>query len=159
MTELLRRLHLDAMNIEYAIGDDQGVASSLLQQSVALDVERVRFGVPDDLVYAHLASSWINTRKVALEGNQKDVLAVDAGWVDGRIEGNRQTCLEAESVQGIDGVQVVAIRDLYAAIGMRRVHPPSGVLSRVRDREQVARKRPPVRLRQIKSGHNTRWSF
>src|SRR4030095_13593082 len=159
MTELLGCLHLDAVAAEYALGDDDGIATSLVEQSVGLDVERIRFGVPDHLVYAHLVSSRIRARKVALESNQKDVLAVDAGRIDGRIEGNRDACLQPEPVQSINDVQVLAVRDLYAAIRIRQVHPPSGVLVCVRNREQVARERAGVPPREVESRHNTRRVF
>src|SRR5262245_18116618 len=128
MAELRGCLHLDAVAAEYALGDNDGVATSLVEQSVGLDVERVRFGVPDHLVHAHLVSSSIRARKVALESNQKNVLAVDAGRIDGRIEGNRDACLQPEPVQGINNVQVLAVRDPYTAIGIRQVHAPSRVL-------------------------------
>ena len=153
--EAIRALVEAIVAVEYAVGDDDGVATSLLEQSVALDVERVRFGVPDDLVHSHLVASRIRARKVALQGNQKDVLAVDGGGINGRIEGDREACLEGEAVQSINDIEVVAVRDQYVAIGIRHVHPLSGVLVCVRDREHVARKRA-VRIRQIEARYNTR---
>src|SRR5262249_8340315 len=88
----------------------------------------------------------------AAQADEKDGGAGDALNIDRTVEGDRQSWLEVEAVEGVDDRDVLAVRRALVAVGERHVHAQAGILVLVRHREAIARKRPTLRCTQIKSG-------
>ena len=87
--------------------------------------------------------------KVTRQADHKNGLVGHRGWIDGPVEWNRESRLEAESVQGVDDLEVFTIRFVGCAIWIRQVEPAACIVPVVRDSEIVAWERTGLRVGKV----------
>ena len=151
----LARLDWPACRVPYAIGDDQRVAGVLREQLVGLNVQRIREGIPHDLVDAdqRIVLAVFSVERAA-ETDQKHGFTADGVRIDRAVKRNRNACLQAEAIQRVDHVKIFAVGDAKRAVEVREVHPASGVMRSIRDGEGVRGERSGVGMRQVEERAN-----
>ena len=112
--------------------DDQQIPRVSLELLIALDVQRVRGRLPDDLV---------DPDSPAARADEEHGLARHGRDIDRPRERDRDPRLDVEAVERVEHVDVGAVGRPHRAIGLRKVHAEAGHLRVVRGREEVARER------------------
>ena len=111
------------------------------EQLVRLDVQRVRRHVPDDLIDADDTGEVVNViitivivfaAQCAAKADQKHRLLRSRVCINRPIEWDRNASLQAETIQRVDHVEILAVRDMNRAVRVGEVHSASGVVRAIR---------------------------
>jgi hypothetical protein len=118
-------------------------------------VQCVRQGIPHDLVDPHrLAGLVFLSAEGAAKTDEKHGLRRRGGDIDRAVEWDGQPSLQGESIQRVDGVEILALGDMNRTVRVGQVHTASGVVGLIRDREDVRWERRRSRMAKIEERVN-----